>query len=465
VEPDQPLVIVVGAGITGLATAWHLQQSGRVRVVVVEASEQTGGKLATGTLAGTEVDAGPDCFLARVPSMTALCLAVGINDLVAPATGAAYIWSGRKLRRLPDGLVLGVPTGAMALARSRLVPPRASIRAARDLMLKPHQARSADPSVGEIIEARLGRDVVDQVVEPLLGGIHAGVADRLSLQAVAPQIADAARANRSLIRGLQEQQKTTPPPDGPVFLAPVGGMRRLADQLPDRLVASGVEIRRATVVQKLTPAANGRINVFPTGLFADQVIVTTPAFAAAELVRPHTPGGAEVLDSINYASIAMVLLAYRVENAPLPNGSGFLVPRTAGRLLTAASFLTNKWPDLAPPGHAVVRCSIGHIDDDRGVTMDDGALVDGAHADLAAALRWPPSVRPADAAVVRWPRSFPQYEPGHAARVVRARNFLAAELQSVWLAGAAYDGLGLAACARQGEEAARLTLTRLRLRG
>src|SRR5207302_1973047 len=116
-----------------------------------------------------------------------------------------------------------------------------------------------------------------------------------------------------------------------------------------------------------------------TGLFADHVVLTMPAFAAAGLVRPHSPGGADVLAGIAYASIAIVLLAYRSDDCPLPDGSGFLVPRTAGHLLTACSFLTNKWPHLAPPGHVVLRCSIGHVDDDRGATLADDALIDGAH--------------------------------------------------------------------------------------
>ncbi|MCU1462573.1 MAG: UDP-galactopyranose mutase [Acidimicrobiales bacterium] len=462
-DDDRPLVIVVGAGITGLATAWHLQRSGAVRVVVVEGSDRVGGKLSTASIAGVEVDSGADCFLARVPWMTALCLDVGINDLTSPATGTAYVWSGHRLRRLPEGLVLGVPTSATALARSRLLSPGASLRAAMDLVTRAAAVDGPDPSVGAVVADRLGRRALQQVVEPLLGGIHAGMADRLSLREVAPLVADAAAGHRSLIRGLRAQRKATTPAGGPVFLAPVGGMGRLVDRLHEHLLADGAEIRTGTVVEKLTPAAGGRTSVFPTGLFADHVVLTTPAFAAAQLVRPHTTGSADALDGIAYASLAMVLLAYPTGDAPLPAGSGFLVPRTAGRLLTAASFLTNKWPGTGPPGHVVVRCSIGHIADDRGVTMADAALVDGAHAELVEALHLRSGVRPADAVVVRWPRAFPQYEPGHRTRVERARNFLHAELPDVSLAGAAYDGLGLAACARQGEEAATQTLQKLGL--
>jgi oxygen-dependent protoporphyrinogen oxidase len=344
---------------------------------------------------------------------------------------------------------------AMTLARSRVLPASAAVRAALDRVRRPYESVNADPSIGEIVSARLGRRVVDGLVEPLLGGIHAGVADRLSLRAVAPQIADAAGAHRSLMRGLSKQRKATPPDEGPVFLAPAGGMRELTERLHERLTSAGVEIRTGTAIEKLTPPTGGRVNVFPTGLFADHVVVTTPAFAAADLVRPHTPGAAAELDNIRYASLAMVLLAYRTVECKLPSGSGFLVPRTAGRLLTACSFLTNKWPALAPPGHVIVRCSIGHIEDDRGVTMSNDELVAGAHAELVEALRMGRGVTPADAAVVRWPRAFPQYEPGHAALVGRAKNYVAAEFPSVSLAGAAYDGLGLAACVRQGAQAAR----------
>src|SRR5206468_2172289 len=215
-------VIVVGAGIAGLATAWHLEQRG-VEAVVLEASDRVGGKVRTSQLDACAVDVGPDTFLGRMPWAADLCRELGLGgELIAPATSRAWLWSRGRLRPLPEGLALGVPLKPLALARSGVVTPAGLGRAALDFVLPQIRPR-ADPSVADVIEGRLGREVLERLVDPLIGGINAGRSDRLSMAAVAPDLFAAHRRHRSLILGLRSERRAIPPSDAPLFLGLRGG--------------------------------------------------------------------------------------------------------------------------------------------------------------------------------------------------------------------------------------------------
>ena len=433
-------VVVVGGGITGLATAHYLKARHGLEAVVVEASDRVGGKIRTDELAGVPVEAGPDSFLARVSWAAELCRELGLgDDLIEPATSKAFVWARGRLRPLPPGLVLGVPTGLPQLAGSGLVSPTGMARAALDVVL-PRRRHGADPSIAEVIGARFGSEVVDILVEPLLGGINAGRADRLSLAATAPQLADAARDHRSLLLGVRAATS-----GGPVFYSVRGGLERLVERL-----SADIDVRTGTAAGAIERSPDGRWKV--AGLVTDAVVVTVPAFAAAPLLQDVSPVAAAELRAIEYASVALVTLGYAPSTLPsLPAGSGFLVPRTEHRLMTACTFLSAKWPALAASGLVVLRVSAGRIGDPRVSQLDDDELVDRLHREVTEALG--PAKAPVTTRVDRWVRGFPQYEPGHLARVDRIEAALAA-LPGLTVAGAAYRGLGLAACVRQAGEAA-----------
>ena len=453
-------MVVVGGGITGLATAWFLRND--ADVTLLEASDRLGGKIRTSPLAdvGVDVETGPDTFLARVPHATRLCRDLGLgDDLIEPATGKAFVWTREALRPLPSDQVLGVPVGLRALARSGVVPPLAVARAGLDLVL-PRSRFSDDPTVAEVIGRRMGRAVLDRLVEPLVGGINAGRADSLSLGATAPQLAGAATGCRSLVLGLRRNRRANPSPDaaGPVFLGIAGGMERLVDRLQSELAAAGVCIRTGTPATEVEPAGSGYRVVTTGGGLAtpdaadaatDAVVVTLPAFAAAPLLPP----AADDLAAIRYASVAVTTLAYRPESVPEPlEGAGFLVPRVDGRLMTACTFTTTKWPSPVGGGLVLLRASAGRAGDDRPDHLDDATLVARLHEELAEAIGV--TDPPVASLVTRWTDGFPQYQPGHEGRVDRIEASLAAELPGVYVAGAAYRGLGIAACIRQGEDTA-----------
>jgi oxygen-dependent protoporphyrinogen oxidase len=335
------------------------------------------------------------------------------------------------LRVLPAGTVLGVPTDFSAAEQSGIL--RAPIRhepAPRPL------APDEDVAVGELIRAQLGDDVLERLVDPLLGGINAGNSDRLSIRAAAPQLAAAAERDGDIVRALRTQPPTQP---GPVFYAPLGGMEAIVDAL----LATGIDVRLRSAVGAL-----GDID-------ADAVVLATPAWVTAELVRPAAPHAADLLEAIRYASVALVTMAFPDAAVGRPlDGSGFLVPRTEGLLLTAVSWTTSKWAHLrGDDERIVVRASAGRIDDERVCALDDAALVEHVVGELRTTMAI--TGEPDEVRVNRWARGFPQYEPGHLDRVDVIEGEVAAALPSVALAGAAYRGLGVPACIRSGRDAAR----------
>jgi oxygen-dependent protoporphyrinogen oxidase len=426
-------VTVVGAGITGLAAARALQQAG-VEVVVLEASDRVGGRIERATVGGATVEAGADAFLARVPEAAALARAVGLGDeLVPPAPVGALVWSRGRLRHFPEGLLLGVPADIVGVARSGILSPSGVLRAGLDVVL-PRTRRNGDVSVAELVGRRFGREVVERLVEPLIGGINAGRADELSATAVAPQVVAAADAHRSLLLGARSQRVHS---EGPVFLTVRSGLAALVERL-----ASGLDVRLGHEVDELD----------------GDTVLTVPAAAAARLVEKRAPEAAGELRGIRAASVGMVLLAYDERAVPRPlDASGFVVPRVEGRLLTACSFATSKWPHWKVPGRVVFRASVGRSGDERWRAFDDGALVERVHGELVEALGLRES--PVDACVRRWIDAFPQYEVGHQARVERIERSLPA---GVVVAGASYRGLGVPACIRQGQEAAARVLAAVR---
>ena len=473
--PDgRATVAVVGGGVAGLAAAWEVALRGpatgvSARVVVLEAQGRLGGKIVAADLGGRHVDGGADAFVARVPAGIELCRELGLDgELESPAANRAFVWTRGRLRPLPAGLVTGVPSDLLGLARSGTVSVRGLARAALDLVLPPTAPPpGGDWAVGQLVAARFGREVQERVVDPLLGGIHAGRSERLSLAATAPQLAAAAGRHRSLLRGLRATG-VPPPAGGPVFVSVAGALDRLVTRLAERLQAQGVEVRTTCPVEELRrgeAARDGGPAWFlrtPGGhLTADAVVLAVPAPAAAGLLRPLAPAASATLSGIEHASVALVLLAYPAVAMGRPlDGSGFLVPRVDGRLMTACSWYTSKWPARARGGEVVLRASVGRWGEDA-LGLTDGELVRRVCEELADAMgvTGPPSA----ARVVRWKDAFPQYTVGHLDRVERVEAEVS-RLPGLALAGAALRGIGVPACIDQGRQAAKRVLESVRQR-
>ncbi|MEU1330814.1 protoporphyrinogen oxidase [Streptomyces sp. NPDC005865] len=439
--------VVIGGGIAGLAAAhrWLASGPGR-RVTVLEASGRVGGKLHADEIAGVRVDLGAESMLARRPEAVALAREVGLADLLEPpATATAAIWTRGALRPMPKGHVMGVPGDASALAG--VVSEEGLRRIGRDAELPPTEVGD-DIAVGEYVAARLGREVVDRLVEPLLGGVYAGDAYRISMRSAVPQLFEAARTHASLTEGVREIQARAArnQQTGPVFMGIDGGIGRLPLAVAASLRARGAEIRTDTPVTEVRRSADGWLVTTQSGRHeADVVIVALPAPAAAKLLDTESPGAAAELRAVEYASMALTTLVYRRAETDLPEGSGFLVPPVDGHTIKASTFAGRKWGwiDRQDPELVVLRTSVGRHRETEILERDDAELVALSRHDLRAATGL--TAEPVATRVTRWHDGLPQYPVGHHARVARVRAHVAA-LPGLAVCGAAYDGVGIPAC-------------------
>ncbi len=449
-------VLIVGGGIAGLAAAHFLARDRPdLLVEVIESSTSVGGKISGATVAGIGIDTGPDAFLARVPGAVELAESLGFaEDLVAPATGSAYVYSRGKLRALPKGLVLGVPSDLDEMRRSGIISARGIVRATLGSVLPRRASTGTDPSVSEAIGRHLGREVVERLVDPLLGGINASDCDTLSLSSASPMLAAAAREPR-LVRALRRTNAAADrgqigiTETRPVFLAPRAGIRALIVRLGDHANVTVEET--AGSISKT--GAGWAVSTSKRQLTARHVVIATPAAAAATLLRAAAPHTARDLGTIRTASVALTLLAYPAGSVSLPPGSGMLVPRPEQRLVTASSWWNQKWPHLDTNGHVLLRASAGRDGDTKFTELADDELVASLHRELTEMLGI--TAPPVDAVVTRWMGGFPQYDSGHAALVERIERRVATEAPGVTLVGASYRGIGIPACIRDAERAAR----------
>lgn len=483
----RPTVAVVGGGIAGLAAAWEL--TGGVagagdrtpRVVVVDSAPRLGGKLATADLDGRPVDVGPDGFLGRRPEAVDLCREVGLGEDLEPigASGAS-VWARGSKRPLPAGLFVGVPTRVLPVVRSGILSPAGALRLLGDLVAPRPDLRGplGDRAIGPLVAHKLGRQVVQRLVDPLLGGIHAGGVADASAAAVLPGLLPAAQRRASFVRALRQAATAQPaPPETPAFWTLRGGLASLPDRLCAQLAERGVRLVTGSPAARLGRGA-GPAWVLETEsgpVSADAVVLALPAGAAADLLEPHDAEAAALLRAVEYASVAVVTLdvpAGAVE--PDLYGTGLLVPHgtplpsalaeTLGAakrepyLVTACTYLWSKWPHLAREGSLVLRASVGRSGDDRFASLRDDQLVARVVAELSVLLGL--SGEPHSALVTRWPASLPQYRVHHLLRVAGVEAAVR-RLGNLAVAGAAYRGVGIPACVASGRQAARDVLAQL----
>ena len=438
-------IAVVGGGISGLAAAWFLRRrSNGTTITMLESSDRVGGKLRLRELAGMPVDVGAESLLARRPEAVELAAAVGV-DLLPAATTAASIWSRGRLRPVPSGTVMGVPSELAPLTRDGLLT-RAEVARARLDHLLPRGSWMADASVAEVVRVRLGRAVLDRLVEPLVGGVYAGRADELSIRSTLPQLFAQLPGHRSLVAAAAAA-RAVPAVSGPVFVAPRGGVGLLPAALA---AATGAEIRTGTAVREMHRTTAGWRLVTgsaadPQCLDVDGVVLALPPAPGARLLAAEVPTAAALLRQVPMASSAVVSLAFGADQVRLPAGSGLLVPPVERRLVKAATFSSTKWAwqAEAAPGLVLLRASVGRRGEEAVLQRDDPDLVDLVLADLRALIGL--SARPVDATVTRWGGGLPQYTVGHADRVSALREAVRT-VPSLVVCGAAYDGIGVPAC-------------------
>jgi protoporphyrinogen/coproporphyrinogen III oxidase len=442
VTPACADVVVVGGGISGLAAARALHEA-RGDVLLVESSSRYGGVIRTDTVDGFVVEAGPDSILAQKPEGLALCRALGLGDRLIPTSPemrTIFVLRAGRLHRLPEGMMLAVPTRLGPFLRSGLFSWPGKARMGLDLLL-PRGPAVADESIASLVRRRFGQEAVERLGEPLMAGIHAGDPERLSMRATFPRFVDLEGTHRSLIAGMWASARAAPPASGSAFYSLAGGLGELVDALIARLAPD--RRRAGAAVTSLTRREEGWAVGLEDGttVSARAVVLATPAHAAAHLLVPHSAEAAGMLRSIPFASSATVALGYRREDVAHPlDGYGLLVPRGEGLRCTACTFVSTKFAGRAPAGRVLLRAFLGGTRDPGVLSLDDGEMVALVRREMGPllGLRGTPVLE----RVYRWPRGTPQMEVGHLDRMAR-REAVMAGLPGVFLTGAGLRGTGL----------------------
>ena len=466
----RPHVVIVGGGIAGLAAASFLSGEA-VKVTVLEGSPRLGGKLSASDVAGVSMDEGAEALLARRPEGVSLIEGTGLAaDLVPAGVTSSAIYTRGAMRSLPRRQFMGVPADLDELAATGVVSAQGIARARAGASVGV-DAESAGPeqdaSVTEYIGARLGVEVVDRLVDPLLGGVYAGRSEDLSFQATLAPLAAATRKQATLTEAAASLLPPAPAPSSldnskkppPIFVTLTSGLGALPETVAK---TSGADIRVNAMVRELKRTATGwRLTIGsaadPEYLDADAVILATPAAPAARLLKGTVDAAAAQLERIPYASMAIITLAFRADDFPAQQRSGYLVPAVDGRAVKAATFSTIKWPHLAKAAAAagspvhIVRCSVGRSGDVAVLQREDKDLAALAAAELADSIGITASA--VAHRVTRWGGGLPQYNIGHLDRVARIRSAVAAQ-PGLAVAGAAYDGVGIPACIATARSAA-----------
>jgi protoporphyrinogen/coproporphyrinogen III oxidase len=471
-------VAVIGGGISGLSTAYALQERAaragiQIRCTVVEGSPVWGGKIVTHRVGDLLTEAGPDSFLSQKPAGLELCDKLGLTDQLINTneTGKrACVYSRGRLHELPEGLVVIDPGQLGPFIRSGLLSWAGLARMALDFAV-PVKRSPEDESLAAFFRRRVGWQAFERMLEPLMAGIYAGDAEQMSVQATFPRFVELETQYGSVIRGMMASRKANPPvtysgPKRTMFVSLKNGLSDLVAALIHRLTDQGIVLRGGCTVDALRVRSHelGRWTydvILNDGqaLSVDSLVLATPAYASAELVRPLTPTAAGLLEMIPYTSTATIAMAYPRSAVSGPaEGFGFVVPRAEGRDLIAATWTSLKWPHRAPPDQLLVRCYVGGVGREAILDLDDQALVARVRAELAGMCGM--TGEPGFAEVNRWMRAMPQYTLGHLERLDQIEAALS-RYGGLILTGAGYRGVGIPDCIRDGAIAAERVIRHL----
>jgi oxygen-dependent protoporphyrinogen oxidase len=459
-------IAIIGGGISGLGAAFELEEQrragGDIDYVLYESAARLGGVLRTENIDGCIVEAGPDSFITEKPWATDLCRALGLGDQLIGSNDAdrkTYILTKGRLVEMPDGLMFMVPTKILPTGLSPLFSWKTKLRMTQELF-HPPRAAAQDESVAAFVERHYGSEMVDRLADPLLSGVYGGEASSLSVRAVLPRFAEMERTHGSLGRAMlaarRNARKKMPPGQrkaaSPLFTSLKNGMQHLAETVVSRLAPASLLVN--TSVQALQREAGSW--VVSAGMQSDcfdSVIIALPAPAAAQVLRIASPELSAELAAIQYSSSITVGLGYdRDVRQSLPPGFGFLVPRSEGKKLLAATFVHNKFPHRAPEDRALLRCFFAGRNAENVWTLGDDQIIGIVRNELQQILGL--RAEPLFTRVYKWKSAMAQYGVGHLERLDRMER-LRQQLPGLTLAGNAYRGIGVPDCVRSGRDAAK----------
>jgi oxygen-dependent protoporphyrinogen oxidase len=478
---SNPHIAIVGGGIAGLATAYYLQQRGRqaglsLTYTLIESASAFGGTIITEVSEGFVIEGGPDCFITQKPAALHLCRELGLEGRLIGTNDAlrkVYVLDGGRLRPLPDGVMLVIPTKFAPFVLSPLISLPGKARMGLDFFIPPRR-EGGDESLADFIRRRLGQEALDKIAEPLMAGIHVADPERLSLHSTFPRFVELEQKYGSLIKGMlaQKARLAARKSQGAerelsIFMTLRGGLGELVETLAARLEGQTL---RGTHVVGLERAPDSlrrgderyclRLEDGQT-LLADAVVLATPAYVAAELIEPMNPALATKLRAIRYVSTATVSLGFRRSEFEHPlDGFGFVVSARDRSRLMACTWTSTKFSGRAPDGHVSVRGFVGGPRNEGLVNLPDEALIRLVREELRSVMGV--GARPVMARVYRWPQANPQYDVGHLEQVDDIEA-MAATLPGLYLTGSAYRGVGIPDCIEQARKTAEAVVAQLHI--
>lgn len=450
-------VLVVGGGVTGLSAAYALQKQARAagvdaRIILVE-KDRLGGKAQTDVVDGFVIEQGPDSFLVSKPWFKQLCTELGLPTVgTNPNVKSTYILHDGRLERLPVGMNIMIPTEIWPFIKTRLISPLGKLRAGMEPLV-PIKKTDEDESIGSFVSRRFGREVMENIAGPLMGGIHGGDWEAVSIKSTFPMFMKMEKEQGSLLLAGQRNKANKPKgPTGSAFQTVPTGLLSAVETLVQ--ACDGVTFKVGVTVDELKQVGGqyeARLSDGET-VDADAVVLATPAYVSGALVNGFLPEVSDRLNAIPYNNSVVVALGYNKQevNHPL-DASGFLVPATEPSDVTASTWVSVKWPHSAPDDKVLLRCFMGRAGGKDWTQESDESLIRQAREGLAKTMGL--KAEPILARVYRWPRAQVQYRVGHLDRM-NELDKLMAQVPGLYLAGAAYRGVGLGDCTREGMQAA-----------
>jgi len=477
-------VVVIGGGIAGLTTCYHILQEAReagkkIDVTLIDKGERPGGNIRTEHTQGFLIEGGPDCFLSEKPWALKLCRKLGLDSSILPTSklrGKTYVFSRGKLHLLPEGVILMVPTKMIPLLTSSLLTLRGKLRMAIEPFI-PKKKGNADESLGDFVTRRLGKEALDKIAEPLVAGVHAGDPDTMSIRSSFPKFVELEEQYGSLVKGMIARMATMKASSGSkkkstgnaangakkvtMFVTLKNGLGELVDKLLSEI--KDVELLSKTSVSDMTERDGGGYLIkTDTGrrIEADAVVVATPAYISAQLVRKVDLALSKKLLTIPYASTATISIGYNKKDIKHPmDGFGFVVPGSEDRGIMAASWSSIKWAGRAPEDKILMRCFVGGARRGHLVELDDTEMAGMVKAELKAMMGI--DAEPVIFKIFRWRKAMPQYTIGHTERVADIKT-LTEKHPGLYLTGSAYHGIGISDTTREAEATAKRVVGTLR---
>jgi len=447
-------VAIIGGGITGLAAAFYLMKDAgeTFDFTLFEQSERLGGKIQTVKRNGFIVERGPDSIVARKPAGVSFIKDVGLDkDLVGNSAGQSYVWHRDELHPIPGGAIMGIPTEIGPFINSKLFSIKGKARAAFDLVLPRQSRKNQDMSLGYFFRKRLGDEVVENLIEPLLTGIYSGDIDELSLMATFPQFFEVEQKHRSLILGMKKMRpKKTPAKPASAFVTLRNGLESLVTKVEELLPASS--IRKRTAVEKIKRRQDGYELLLESGekQYFDAIVITSPHTSVRHMLRDYA--FVHVLKDYPVTSVANVAMAFEEEQVKFDyDGTGFVVSRNTDVTITACTWTNRKWPHTTPKGKVLLRGYVGRPGQTDIVDAEDEEMTKVVLQDLKKMMSI--EGKPLFHIITRWKHAMPQYTVGHKFRIDALKSNLEADLPGVYLAGSSFEGVGIPDCIQQAKQA------------